>query len=170
MDASLIIMSVIGVLVGSALVISSIENHKRHVVYEAWSYLKDLIDVMDTIGLNKDYLDRYALPDLMSKIKVVRTLIQRSNERMNDFIELNKHVKFISASDAQKLKHSYELNIDNIQMSLNAVQRSIETYGVSSAHVYELIKRRDRMMVITGDGLRFVQHKLKIILDEIDKT
>ena len=168
MDVSLIIMSVIGVLVGSALVISSIENHKRRVIYEAWSYLKDLIDIMDTIGLDKDYLDRYALSDLTSKIKVVRTLMQRSNEGMNAFIALNEHVKFISVGDAQKLKHSYELNIDNIQMSLNAVQRSIETYGVSSERVYELIKRRDRMMIITGDGLRFIQFKLQLILDELD--
>ena len=94
--------------------------------------------------------------------------MQRSNEGMNAFIALNEHVKFISVGDAQKLKHSYELNIDNIQMSLNAVQRSIETYGVSSERVYELIKRRDRMMIITGDGLRFIQFKLQLILDELD--
>ena len=59
--------------------------------------------------------------------------------------------------------------IDNIQMSLNSIHRSVQTYGVNSDRVYELIKRRDRMMIITGDGLRIVISQLKRLLDECDK-
>ena len=67
------------------------------------------------------------------------------------------------------MTHSYELNIDNIKMSLSAMTRAIEVYGTSSEKVYELVKRHDRILIVTTDGLRIILCNLEDILNEIDK-
>ena len=168
MNIALILIGIMGVLISTALIITSLERYKRNTVYEACTYLKDLIGVMSVIGLDKDYMDRYEIPDLKNKIKIINTLIDRSNKKMDAFKELNKHVKYLNTANMQKMSQSYELNIDNIRVSLNVMARAVEVYGTSSDKVYELVKRHDRILIITTDGLRMILCNLEDILAEHD--
>ena len=103
MNIALILIGIMGVLISTALIITSLERYKRNTVYEACTYLKDLIGVMSVIGLDKDYMDMYEIPDLKNKIKIINTLIDRSNKKMDAFKELNKHVKYLNTANMQKM-------------------------------------------------------------------
>ena len=46
--------------------------------------------------------------------------------------------------------------------------RAVEVYGTSSDKVYELVKRHDRILIITTDGLRIILCNLEDILAEHD--
>ena len=113
-------------------------------------------------------MDRYEIPDLKNKIKVINTLIDRSNTKMKTFVELNKHTRFLDASAIQKMSHSYAVNIDGIRMSLNALDRTADVYGASSDTVYELVKRHDRLLIVTTDRLRIILRDLEDILNNLD--
>lgn len=153
MSTTAIIVMIVVVLTTSVITINSLDKYKRRVARDVCAYLGDLIGVLHGIGLNKDLLDRYERPDILTKIKVINVLMGRCDEKMNIFVELNKHVKFISDDKAKALTHSYKLNTDRIRMSLNSLTRAIDLYGIKSERVYSLVKRYDRVIVLSSDGL-----------------
>lgn len=144
---------IVVVLTTSVITINSLDKYKRLVARDVCSYLGDLIGVLHGVGLNKDLLDRYEKPDVLSKIRVIDVLMYRCDEKIRIFMDLNKHVKFVSDDKAMELLHSYKLNTDHIRMSLRSLTRAIDLYGIKSERVYTLVKRYDRLIVLASDGL-----------------
>ena len=54
--------------------------------------LTDLISILDGIGLNSDFIDRYDYPDIQTKIRVISRLIERTTEKVKIFIDMNAYM------------------------------------------------------------------------------
>ena len=166
MSIIVIVVIIAVVLTMSVTTIHSLEKYKRRVAKDVCGYLSDLIDILNSVGLNKDLLDRYDTPEITPKIKIINGLIDRCDEKMTIFMELNKHIKFMSELKAEMLLHTYKLNIYHIRMSLNALTRAMSLYGAKSDKVYTLIKRYDRIIVLSSDGLSGVLVTLNKVLED----
>ena len=88
MGSNLIILTAILVLMLSITVVVAIEKYKVTVLKDAVTRLTDLISILDGIGLNSDFMDRYDYPDIRTKIRVIGRLIDRADEKMKAFIDL----------------------------------------------------------------------------------
>jgi hypothetical protein len=83
---------------------------------------------------------------------------------MKIFIDVNAYIKFMTPIKAHGVYSTYKLNVDSINMTLGALNRGITLYGAKSDKVKMLVRRYDRIMVVSIDGLRSLRNELQVIL------
>lgn len=164
MSSGAIVLTAVLMLVSSVIAVVSIEKYKVTVLKDAVTRLTDLISILDGIGLNSDFIDRYDYPDIQTKIRVISRLIERTTEKMKIFIDVNAYIKFMTPIKAHGVYSTYKLNVDSINMTLGALNRGITLYGAKSDKVKTLVRRYDRIMVVSIDGLRSLRNELQVIL------
>ncbi len=96
MSSGTIVLTAVLILVSSVVAVVSIEKYKVTVLKDAVTRLTDLISILDGIGLNSDFIDRYDYPDIQTKIRVISRLIERTTEKMKIFIDVNAYIKFMT--------------------------------------------------------------------------
>lgn len=158
MSSGTIVLTAVLILVSSVVAVVSIEKYKVTVLKDAVTRLTDLISILDGIGLNSDFIDRYDYPDIQTKIRVISRLIERTTEKMKIFIDVNAY------KSTRGVYSTYKLNVDSINMTLGALNRGITLYGAKSDKVKTLVRRYDRIMVVSIDGLRSLRNELQVIL------
>ena len=168
MGSNLIIMTAILVLVVSITAVIAIEKYKVAVLKDAVTRLTDLISILDGIGLNSDFMDRYDYPDIRTKIRVINRLIDRADEKMKLFIDLNVYMKFLTPIKARGVYDTYKFKVDIIRMTLRALGICISTYGTKSDKVHAIVRRYDRIMIVSIDGLRNIRDELQDILNKYE--
>ena len=82
MSSGAIVLTAVLILITSVIAVVSIEKYKVTVLKDAVTRLTDLISILDGIGLNSDFIDRYDYPDIQTKIRVISRLIERTTEKM----------------------------------------------------------------------------------------
>lgn len=87
MSSGTIVLTAVLVLISSVIAVVSIEKYKVTVLKDAVTRLTDLISILDGIGLNSDFIDRYDYPDIQTKIRVISRLIERTTEKMKILIK-----------------------------------------------------------------------------------
>lgn len=158
MSSGTIVLTAVLILVSSVVAVVSIEKYKVTVLKDAVTRLTDLISILDGIGLNSDFIDIYDYPDIQTKIRVISRLIERTTEKMKIFIDVNAY------KSTRGVYSTYKLNVDSINMTLGALNRGITLYGAKSDKVKTLVRRYDRIMVVSIDGLRSLRNELQVIL------
>ena len=91
MSLGTIVLTAVLILVTSVIAVVSIEKYKVTVLKDAVTRLTDLISILDGIGLNSDFIDRYDYPDIQTKIRVISRLIERTTEKVKIFIDMNAY-------------------------------------------------------------------------------
>ena len=91
MSSGAIVLTAVLMLVSSVIAVVSIEKYKVTVLKDAVTRLTDLISILDGIGLNSDFIDRYDYPDIQTKIRVISRLIERTTEKMKIFIDVTAY-------------------------------------------------------------------------------
>ena len=91
MSSGTIVLTAVLILVTSVIAVVSIEKYKVTVLKDAVTRLTDLISILDGIGLNSDFIDRYDYPDIQTKIRVISRLIERTTEKVKIFIDMNAY-------------------------------------------------------------------------------
>ena len=87
MSSGTIVLTAVLILITSVIAAVSIEKYKVTVLKDAVTRLTDLISILDGIGFNSDFIDRYDYPDTQTKIRVISRLIERTTEKMKIFID-----------------------------------------------------------------------------------
>lgn len=166
MNIVLVILTVTLVFTTSVIAVVAIDRYKVNTLKSVVSRLADLISLLDGIGLDADFMSRYDKPRVERKIRIICASINSTTEKVDAFMALNEYVKFIPLQKAHGLYNTYKLNVDRINMTMGALKRAISFYGVKSEKVTNLVKRYDRIMVVSIDGLRCL---LKVLNDILDK-
>ena len=168
MGSNLIVMTAVLVIIISITVVVSMEKYKVTVLKDTVTRLTDLISILDGIGLNSDFMDRYDYPDIRTKIRVIDRLMDRADEKMKIFIDLNVYMKFVTPIKAKGIYDTYKFKVDSIRMTLSALGRCISTYGANSDKVHAIVRRYDRIMIVSIDGLRSLRDELQDILTKYE--
>ena len=168
MGSNLIVMTAVLVIIISITVVVSMEKYKVTVLKDTVTRLTDLISILDGIGLNSDFMDRYDYPDIRTKIRVIDRLMDRADEKMKIFIDLNVYMKFVTPIKAKGIYDTYKFKVDSIRMTLSALGRCISTYGAKSDKVHAIVRRYDRIMIVSIDGLRSLRDELQDILTKYE--
>ena len=164
MSSGAIVLTAVLILITSVIAVVSIEKYKVTVLKDAVTRLTDLISILDGRGLNSDFIDRYDCPDIQTKIRFISRLIERTTEKMKMFINMNAYIKFMTPIKAHGVYNTYKLNVDSVNMTSGALNRGITLYGAKSDKVKMLVRRYDRIMVVSIDGLRSLRNELQVIL------